>query len=574
MKKNVKYLFLPIIIFSIFALVDFPKSHAKYIKKESNISLYSGTKTIVKKLGLKDGEYNSDGLSIGFDDKTSTIHNAVFRIDIPRNNIMYSTDKLDTYRINIESGQNSCYIVDGSTSGTGNPDIDEHDSYTTISYDTVNNSEVMSLEVNCSVIDDPIINNQNKYIYLTMEVDEQITNINNQSEEIFTYFKYQHNVVLSDYYRGNRIPPSDETALYTNAISAIENNYSSLGDTYLGYIKDYFRSVFYAGIKNDEFIANKDNLVGFSYDDINGYVFDSNFAGYAITWKRYQQSEDKTDYKFYFSTTDSDERKTAFSYYLNTYSSEALKTYGLNKVTDFINLYPGGLDSAFTDDIYRILVASDEYGMVWLNYTDNIMTMINNRYSEYKSMVNNKDVGTRPYDTFRIAVNNYYRSSLTNNLVASMRNDTSLQESALRNFNNTTTDYTKFADYFFYTDSTTDPSNQKSILLEVYSDATGSYNSNVETYTYFRLFTLATGEQIVLANPIGSTINNMTVFEVINEINNIAHSGVYTPITSFGDTYTTSTDSNNIEHRLYTVNGVDYETYTKDGIEYTIFVIE
>lgn len=561
MKKRIKYFILPIVIFSIFAFVDFPKSHAKYIKEEIDKVKYS---TNVKKLALSG--YNSGSEYIGFTTQ-STYQNAIFSVYIPRNNVMYDSDILDTYDITINNTQNSCYIVDGSTTGTGNADVDEHDSHSTISYDTVNGGELMNLKVSCTVIDNPVIGDEYEYLYLDFTVKEQITNTNGISEEEFTYFEYQANVALSDYYRGDRKPPSDETALYTNAIAAIENNYSNLGDTYLGYIKDYFRSVFYAGIENDEFIANKDNLVGFSYDEATGYSFDDNFAGYAITWKLYEQSTDKSAYRFYFSTSDSDDRKTVFDYYLNTYSTDELKAYGTDKIKDYINLYNGGLDAAFEGKVYRVLTETNTtLGISNLNFNDNIMTMIDNRYStSYKKIVNNRDVGPQPYDTFMIAVYSYYESNITDNMFNDMYGDTSLQESALRNFNNTS-GYSKFSDFYFYSDS------NKHILFTVFSDTDGDYDASEETYTYYQLFTLNSGELITLSVPTGST-TNMTVFDVINQIDELVNPGSYTPITSFGTSYNTYTDTNNIVHNMYEVDSVTYDIYTIDDIEYITYMI-
>lgn len=578
------YFVLLTAIINIFAFADFPKSHAKYIKTENEAISYE---TSIKKLKLSTGEGSDyttkDNVSLL---SSSVKDHAVFTVKFNRSNSMYIdqngiySDKLDTYRFTVKDNKNACYVRNNSVSSQNGSIIYNSSKEFTVTY---NNSldDTVYLILECSVVDDPSIDNATDNIYVSFDILESITNYNNVSEEEFTYIEYGYPLVLNDFYSAVYTWHPEENPdfkyKYQSALEALETKYPEYKETtIMNELVEYFDTVFESSKENDElFISNKDNLKGFRYDETleNPYVFEDNYAGYALTSLRYEKFEDKTKYQFYFSDVSNlniETKKAIFEEYFNAYASSTISTEeNKNKITNYINSYMedssdllGGFAKMFEGAIFGINTTK-ENDLLTLSFTDAILTVIANEDLD-EALFNsadtvtlaNKSEGEELWSTFIIKLGKLeesivndvwdYFNSLTN------ENDPShIREYII--INNNLHSNTTIETIFFLVPNT-------NVFTNVYSDVNN---------TYVKLTKLEHNKRILLASAKGSTLKNGTLTDAINYIDIVLDNNI--KITSWPSAYDTQVDSEGVTHRYYIVNDITYDMFTKDDINYVSY---
>lgn len=584
-KKNIKkFVIIPLIILIIFALIDLPKSHAKYIK--TGDFAYD---VLLKRIELND--YSANNVSVDID-KSSTYLDAIFNVSFKRNNVMYEdpnkqkSDTKDTYKITLNNNQNKCEIVGGSVKAPKGETSGQN-----VWYTTLNENDTISFQAKCSVVDKPEIDDANEYITLGFKVEETITNYQGNNDETFTYLQHQHSTRLSEYYTGDRAPTEGKTGLYQEAIKKLKEKYENKVDsTTLTTLIEYFNTTFVDYLASTEikvqdhiFRQKSNDLKGFTFTE-NGsdrtYTFEDNFLGYAITWKRDHHTTDKTHYQFAFSVTDKNQREAIFREYLNQYGTDALKANdGINKIINYINTFNGGIDAAFNNKIYEIVpeIADSSNNLIVLHLHDSIINkidsinasadaarkIVSNRSSQQQAWTDDFVKKLQEYPAILADSNNIFWKIYKS---FSIDNPGDIGASVIKNvgLNKDPNSYVVFSDFHIVTGIS------KNVMINVYSDA--STNPGFKESTYFKVFDLEPGNRITLSYPKEVSGRLKDQIDIINKINTTVNNSVPTLIT-FGTAYNTTTDENGVVHTLYEVDNITYDFYTIDGIEYISYTL-
>lgn len=572
MKLNIKkFIIIPILMLCVFAIVDLPKSHAKYIK----------TGDFSYNVHLKSIELsNNDNLSVKLD-SSSTYLDAIYNISFKRNQIMYEdpnkekSDTKDTYKITLNDNQNKCSIVRGSIQSPNG-----HNAGDNVWYTSLNTNDTVSFQVKCQVVDNPSIANDKEYIHLDLKVEETIQNYQGNNDKTFTYFEHQTITKLSEYYTGDRVPPvEEEMTLYQKAIKELRETYENkVSSESLTILMQYFNTMFVdypastnLDITDDVFRQKAKGLKGFAFNENGGtpsYIFGINFLGYAYTWDRDYHTTEKSHYQFAFSVANPVDKNDIFIEYLNQYGTDKLKANdGINKIMNYINSYTGKINAAFNGNIIEIRpeVVDANNNLIVLHFYDSIITSIDNKFTSIDEArkIDNSETN------YLTAWNNFLRSLVvypavtadSNEIFKQIRNTFTdvdnpgpIGASLLTNIGKST--FTEFSDYHIV------KGISKNVMINIYSDAK---NPN---YTYFRVLDIAPGNKITLAYPQATKGNLSKQIEAINNINNI--NGI-PQISSFGSPIATITDANGINHTMYEVNNVTYDFSTVNGIDYITF---
>lgn len=572
MKLNIKkFIIIPIIMLCVFAIVDLPKSHAKYIK----------TGDFSYDIHLKSIELsNNDNLSIKLD-SSSTYLDAIYNISFKRNQIMYEdpnkekSDTKDTYKITLKDNQNKCSIIKGSLRSPNG-----HNSENNVWYTSLNSDDTISFQAKCTVVDNPDVANDKEYIHLDLKVEETIQNYQGNDDTTFTYFENQNALKLSDYYTDDRVPPVEEKmTLYQKAIKSLRQTYEGkVSNESLTILTQYFNTMFVdypasttLDIKDDVFREKAKGLKGFAFNENNGtpsYIFGINFLGYAYTWDRDYHTTEKSHYQFAFSVANPVDRNTIFIEYLNQYGTDKLKANGgINKIMNYINSYTGKINAAFNGNIVEIRpeVVDANNNLIILHFYDSIITSIDNKFTsiDEAKMIDNSETN------YLTAWNNFLRSLVVYPAVTADSNEIFKQirntfidvdnpgpigTSLLTNVGKST--FTEFSDYHIV------QGKSKNVMINIYSDAK---NPN---YTYFRVLDITPGNKITLAYPQTTKGDLSKQIEAINNINNINNAP---QISGFGTPIATITDASGVSHTIYEVNNVTYDFSTVNGIDYITF---
>ena len=598
-KRIIKlYIILPIIIFSIFGLIEVPKSQAKYIKEDS----FTYQKADLSKLSY----YNNDAyskLNLTYNIR-STYKRAYLDVEFLTNNIMYDTNSKDTYLITIRNnGNNSCSIADGSVysvNGTGTYN-GIYNSTAKVTYeDIVNPSDSIRFRVVCNV-DDSSSNENDPILAFGITVTEMI-----DDETPFTYIKLDKNILPADYYiEGIREKPSNG-AFYTEAYAKLHDYYENVvnadnldaeetGTIWYAFTQ-YFNSVFNPDISNDDFEANKDNLRGFKFtideDGNRTYKFDGTYLGYAMSKYLYEHNNSEGLNQFAFSNQSNltvGQKEEIFRYYLANYSTETIRNYDADKIINYINRYNGGMNAIFDHKIPQIIATtsdSDKYkiGYTVVQFTDALTSAINNINStSHKELLNFQDKSQTWSRSFVLTLRSSYDfiSSLPISEFASIGNTSSgpLYESVTRNsgIGKTNSDVVSFSDFHIESYTKSD-STTLNVLYNIYSPSQIGVDNNLNTKTYFNAYEIKAGNEIVLSIPEG--VSDSSAIDVINKINKIVHGESTSEISSLGTSYLTET-IDGVEHEMYEVahdfGSVTYDTYYSeitesnivDGVTYT-----
>ena len=598
-KRIIKlYIILPIIIFSIFGLIEVPKSQAKYIKEDS----FTYQKADLSKLSY----YNNDAyskLNLTYNIR-STYKRAYLDVEFLTNNIMYDTNSKDTYLITIRNnGNNSCSIADGSVysvNGTGTYN-GIYNSTAKVTYeDIVNPSDSIRFRVVCNV-DDSSSNENDPVLAFGITVTEMI-----DDETPFTYIKLDKNILPADYYiEGIREKPSNG-AFYTEAYAKLHDYYENVvnadnldaeetGTIWYAFTQ-YFNSVFNPDISNDDFEANKDNLRGFKFtideDGNRTYKFDGTYLGYAMSKYLYEHNNSEGLNQFAFSNQSNltvGQKEEIFRYYLANYSTETIRNYDADKIINYINRYNGGMNAIFDHKIPQIIATtsdSDKYkiGYTVVQFTDALTSAINNINStSHKELLNFQDKSQTWSRSFVLTLRSSYDfiSSLPISEFASIGNTSSgpLYESVTRNsgIGKTNSDVVSFSDFHIESYTKSD-STTLNVLYNIYSPSQIGVDDNLNTKTYFNAYEIKAGNEIVLSIPEG--VSDSSVIDAINKINKIVHGESTSEISSLGTSYLTET-IDGVEHEMYEVahdfGSVTYDTYYSeitesnivDGVTYT-----
>ena len=591
-KRIIKlYIILPIIIFSIFGLIEVPKSQAKYIKEDS----FTYQKADLSKLSY----YNNDAyskLNLTYNIR-STYKRAYLDVEFLTNNIMYDTNSKDTYLITIRNnGNNSCSIADGSVysvNGTGTYN-GIYNSTAKVTYeDIVNPSDSIRFRVVCNV-DDSSSNENDPILAFGITVTEMI-----DDETPFTYIKLDKNILPADYYiEGIREKPSNG-AFYTEAYAKLHDYYENVvnadnldaeetGTIWYAFTQ-YFNSVFNPDISNDDFEANKDNLRGFKFtideDGNRTYKFDGTYLGYAMSKYLYEHNNSEGLNQFAFSNQSNltvGQKEEIFRYYLANYSTETIRNYDADKIINYINRYNGGMNAIFDHKIPQIIATtsdSDKYkiGYTVVQFTDALTSAINNINStSHKELLNFQDKSQTWSRSFVLTLRSSYDfiSSLPISEFASIGNTSSgpLYESVTRNsgIGKTNSDVVSFSDFHIESYTKSD-STTLNVLYNIYSPSQIGVDNNLNTKTYFNAYEIKAGNEIVLSIPEG--VSDSSAIDVINKINKIVHGESTSEISSLGTSYLTET-IDGVEHEMYEVahdfGSVTYDTYYSDITESNI----
>ena len=598
-KRIIKlYIILPIIIFSIFGLIEVPKSQAKYIKEDS----FTYQKADLSKLSY----YNNDAyskLNLTYNIR-STYKRAYLDVEFLTNNIMYDTNSKDTYLITIRNnGNNSCSIADGSVysvNGTGTYN-GIYNSTAKVTYeDIVNPSDSIRFRVVCNV-DDSSSNENDPILAFGITVTEMI-----DDETPFTYIKLDKNILPADYYiEGIREKPSNG-AFYTEAYAKLHDYYENVvnadnldaeetGTIWYAFTQ-YFNSVFNPDISNDDFEANKDNLRGFKFtideDGNRTYKFDGTYLGYAMSKYLYEHNNSEGLNQFAFSNQSNltvGQKEEIFRYYLANYSTETIRNYDADKIINYINRYNGGMNAIFDHKIPQIIATtsdSDKYkiGYTVVQFTDALTSAINNINStSHKELLNFQDKSQTWSRSFVLTLRSNYDfiSNLPNSEFVTLFNTSSgdLYESVTRNsgIGKTNSDAVAFSDFHIESYTKSD-STTLNVLYNIYSPSQIGVDDNLNTKTYFNAYEIKAGNEIVLSIPEG--VSDSSAIDAINKINKIVHGESTSEISSLGTSYLTET-IDGVEHEMYEVahdfGSVTYDTYYSeitesnivDGVTYT-----
>ena len=571
-------------IINIFVFADFPKSHAKYIKTEEETISYE---TSIKKLKLSTGDGSDyttkDNVSLI---STSVKDHAVFTVKFNRSNSMYIdsngtySDKLDTYKFVVKDNKNACYVKDSSVSTLNGNVVMDNSKQFRVTYNN-NLEDTVNLILECSVVDDPSIDNATDNIYVSFDVLETITNYRNIAEEEFTYIEYGYPLALNDYFDAvNKWHPEPDPEdpeykyMYTKAIETLESKYSSFNDVVKGELIEYFNTVFESAKENDTaFISNANSLKGFTYNpsEANPYIFEDNFMGYALTSIRYNKLVDKTKYNFYFSNISNltvENRKKIFDEYFNSYASNTLKeSENALKLTNYINSYIEdstslleGFAKMFEGSIFGISTTT-ENDVLTLSFTDAILSIIDNASLDQElfnsndtiTLVNKSKNKDEMYTEFKIMLANMSEDLITPNVWNLFYNLSSTYDPnwyrKIITLNSNEADTTTIYSYFYILDG--------NILVNFYSDIKNSY---------VKFTKLEHSKSILLAISVGKTTYNKSFGDIINDIDAALSNDIR--ITSWPSVYDTQVDSDGVTHRYYIVNGVTYDFFTKDNIGY------
>ncbi|MCI9063629.1 MAG: hypothetical protein HFJ17_03400 [Clostridia bacterium] len=572
MKLNIKkFIIIPIIMLCVFAIVDLPKSHAKYIK----------TGDFSYDVKLKSIELsNNDNLSVKLDN-SSTYLDAIYNVSFKRNDAMYEdpdnkkSDTKDTYKITLKDNKNKCSIVNGSITSPNGDNFQN-----SVWYTSLNTNDTVSFQVKCNVVDDPKVDNDKEYIYLDLKVEETIQNYQGNNDTTFTYFEHQNAIKLSEYYTGDRDPSGQKDSLYQEAVKKLRDTYQSkVSSQSLTILMQYFNTMFVdyptaesINVTDDVFREKAKGLKGFAFNENGGnhnYIFGLNFLGYAYTWDRDYHTSEKSHYQFAFSVGNPTDRNNIFIEYLNQYGTETLKANnGIDKIMNYINSYSGKINDAFNNKIYEIRpeVVDASNNLIVLHFYDTIITSIDNKFTsvdEAKKIDNSLTNNQTAWNQFMAALRNSYPAVLADNneiywkiydTFTDVNNPGEIGTSLLTNVGKST--FTEFSDYFVI------KGISKNIVLNIYSDA------NNKNYTYFRVFEITSGNKITLAYPTATKGNLSKQIQAINEINQINGAP---QISGFGSPTASITDTNGVVHTIYEVNNVTYDFHSSNGIDYITF---